>query len=76
MLLQSGAGEILDSIVCSVSSILNGMRDILNVVFDLLVVGGIGHGIGADEIDQGLDALDKESGLIFEVILQPVRVPP
>ena len=48
MLLQRGAGEILDSIVCSVPSILDGMGDILNVVFDLLVVGGIGYGIGAD----------------------------
>lgn len=52
------------------------MRDILDVVFDLLVVGSIGHRVGTDQINQGLDALNKESGLIFEVILQPVRIPP
>lgn len=74
MLLESGARELLHSIVGSVSSVLHRTRDILDVVFNLVIVGGIWDRVRADEVDQRLNALHEQSGLVFEVVLQPVRM--
>lgn len=73
MLLESRAGKLLDGVVGSVSSVLDRTRDVLDVVVDLLFIGGAGNRVGADEVDQRLDALDEKGGLIFEVILQTCK---
>lgn len=75
MLLQSRTREILYSVISSVSGVLDCSGDILDVVVDLPFIGSVDNWVGANQVDQRLDALDKKSGLIFEVILQPVRMP-
>lgn len=70
MLLQSWVGKLIDGIVSFVASVLDRLRDILDELIYLLFFCRRRVGIGTYEGDQGLDALDKQSRLVFEVVLR------
>jgi hypothetical protein len=69
VLLESWAGEILDSIMCAIRRVLNSMRDVINKVVDTSLIVGAGDCRGADQVHKGLDALHKSRRLVFKVIL-------
>lgn len=73
MFLQSRAGELPHSVVGAAARVLHRAGDILDVVVNLLLIGRCRNRVGANEVDQRLDALDKKGGLIFEIILQPCK---
>jgi len=69
MLLQSRIGHLVHSIVRLVSGVIDRLRNVLDVLVDLLLIGGRRLGVRADQVDQWLDALNEEGCLIFEVVL-------
>jgi predicted NBD/HSP70 family sugar kinase len=64
---------LVDGGVGSVAGVFNGLRDVLNVVPDLLLLGGGGYWARADQVHKRLDTLNEESGLVFEIVLRSVR---
>lgn len=73
MLLQSRAGEFPHSVVGATACIPHRTRNVLDIVVNLPLIGRRRDLVGANQIDQGLDALNKKGGLIFEIILQPCK---
>lgn len=69
MFLEGGVGQLINGVVGLVACVFDGVGDVLDEVVNLLLVGGRGDGCGADEVDEGLDALDEEGGLVFEIVL-------
>lgn len=74
MLLQRWVRELIDSLVSFVAGIINCLRDILNVFVNSLLVCGRGVRVGANEVDEGLDTLDKEGCLIFKIVLRVASI--
>ena len=70
MLLQSWVRELIDGFISFVASVLNRLRNVLNELIDLLLICRRGLGLGTDEGDQWLNALDKQSSLVLKVVLQ------
>jgi hypothetical protein len=70
MLLQCWARKLFDGIVSPASGILDRARNLLNVLVYLLLVGRSGNRCRSDQVNQWLDALNKEGGLVLEVVLQ------
>ena len=73
MLLQSRVVELVDGVIRLVAGVVNCLGDVLDVLVDLLFVCGRRVRVGADEVDQWLDALNQKGCLIFEVVLNRVR---
>jgi hypothetical protein len=69
MFLQSRVGELIDSIVGLVASVINCLRDVLDVFVDLLFFCRCRLGVGTNEIDQWLNALNEKCCLVLEIIL-------
>lgn len=59
MFLQRRILNILDSIVGPRDSVLDGARNVLDIVLDLLFIGGSGDGTRANHVHEWLDALDE-----------------
>jgi hypothetical protein len=73
MFLQCRAGELPHRVIGAAARVLHSTRDVLDVVVNLLFIGRCRNSVRAYYVDQRLDALDKKSGLIFEVILHPCK---
>jgi hypothetical protein len=69
MFLQSRVGELVDSIVGLVASVIDCLRDVLDVFVDLLLFCRRRLGVGTNEVDQGLNALNEKCCLVLEIIL-------
>jgi hypothetical protein len=69
VLLQGRIGQLVHSIVGLVASVVDCLRNVLDVFVDLLLVPWSRVGVRANEIDKRLYALDKGCCLILKVVL-------
>jgi len=69
VLFQRRVGKLIYSIIGLITSVVDCLRDILDVLVNLLLVTWRRIRVRADEVDKRLYALDEECCLIFKVIL-------